>query len=60
MKVIRPTFVAAIILTFSLPSFAVVDQRLEVQGTNLVLSFPSKGYQSFLIQYRPSLDPADA
>ena len=38
---------------------AVVDQALQVQGTNLVLSWPSPGgYQQYLIQYRQTLDAA--
>ena len=38
-------------------SFAVFDQALQVQGTNLVLSWPSTGKEIYLIQYRPTLDP---
>ena len=38
---------------------AVVDQALQVQGTNLVLSWPSPGgYQQYLIQCRETLDPS--
>lgn len=38
---------------------AVVDQALQIQGTNLVLSWPSPGgSQQYLIQYRQTLDAA--
>jgi hypothetical protein len=40
-------------------SFAVEGQALQIQGTNLVLSWPSPGgYQQHLIQYRATLDPS--
>ncbi|MDQ6632907.1 MAG: hypothetical protein M3Y82_14320 [Verrucomicrobiota bacterium] len=47
---------AALILSFAIPSFAVVDQRLEIQGANLVLSWPSSGNEYYLIQHRTTLD----
>ena len=50
---------AAFMLISAFQSSAVVDQRLEVQGTNLVLSWPSSGTEHYLIQFRPSFDPAD-
>lgn len=34
---------------------AVVDQRLELAGTNLVLSWPSTGNEQYMIEYRPVL-----
>jgi hypothetical protein len=46
---------ALVLLSFARHTFAVVDQAVEVQGTNLVLSWPSLGYESYLIQYRPTL-----
>src|ERR1022692_3335033 len=49
----------ALLLTSAAHSFAVVGQALEIQGTNLVLSWPSPGgYQEYLIQYRQTLDPS--
>lgn len=48
----------AILLASSIHTFAVVDQALQVQGTNLVLSWPSTGNEYYLIQYRPTLDPS--
>lgn len=43
-------------LTWTAKSPAVEGQALEIQGTNLVLSWPSQGYESYLIQYRQTLD----
>ena len=41
------------------PAHAVEGQALQIQGTNLVLSWPSPGgYQQYLIQYRQTLDPS--
>ena len=59
MKILpRAIFLAALIQFFFVGhSFGVVDQSIQVQGTNLVLSWPSLGYESYLIQYRPTLDP---
>src|SRR6266852_2733752 len=47
---------AAIILAAPVQSYAVEDQALQVQGTNLVLSWPSLGYEYYMIEYRPTLD----
>ena len=44
-----------IVVASSLPSHAVVDQALEIQGTNLVLSWPSQGYEYYMIRYWPDL-----
>ena len=55
----RETLLASlIVLSFVHQSFGVVGQAIEVQGTNLVLSWPSLGNESYLIQYRPTLDPS--
>jgi hypothetical protein len=45
-------------LLFTAPnSRAVVGQALQVQGTNLVLSWPSQSpYQQYMIEYRQTLD----
>jgi hypothetical protein len=50
---------SAILLAAAARSFAVEGQALQIQGTNLVLSWPSPGgYQQYLIQYRATLDPS--
>ncbi len=48
----------AVLIVSALHAYAVVDQALEVSGTNLVLSWPSRGYEQYLVQYRPTLDPS--
>ncbi len=48
--------VVALLAISTSPASAVVDQALQVDGTNLVLSWPSLGYEQYLIQYRPTLD----
>jgi len=56
---IKCAILGAIILAFTaVQSFAVVDQQIQVQGTNLVLSWPSQGYECYMVEYRPSLDPS--
>src|SRR6266581_339901 len=60
MRTIRSTILLAFVsaLLWTGQAFAVVDQALQVQGTNLVLSWPSLGYEYYMIEYRPTLDPA--
>jgi hypothetical protein len=41
-------------------TFAVVGQALSVQGTNLVLSWPSHGYEQYHVRYRQTLNPDDS
>ena len=47
----------ALLLLASLRTFGVVDQTLQVSGTNLVLSWPSTGNEYYMIQYWPNLQP---
>lgn len=63
MNTIRRLIFAASALLFffasAAQSLAVEGQALQIQGTNLVLSWPSPGgYQEYLIQYRQTLDPS--
>jgi hypothetical protein len=39
---------------------AITNTAIAVSGTNIVLSWPSYGYESYLIQYRQTLDPSDS
>src|SRR5437899_1360117 len=57
---IRNGIIGAVMLFLAsaVQTFAVVDQALTVQGTNLVLSWPSLGNEYYMIQYRPTLDPS--
>ncbi len=60
MKMTKLGTTTALIALFAstLPLRAVVGQFLEVQGTNLILSWPSLGYEEYMILYRPTLDPS--
>jgi hypothetical protein len=60
MKTIKPAIIGAVALSLAsaIHSYAVVGQALNVQGTNLVLSWPSQGYEQYMIQYRSTLDPS--
>ncbi|HEX5223086.1 MAG TPA: hypothetical protein VFZ59_26240 [Verrucomicrobiae bacterium] len=49
-------FVALTIASFVPQAFGVIDQAIAILNeTNLVLSWPSKGYETYLVQYRPTL-----
>jgi hypothetical protein len=41
-------------------SQAITNTAIAVSGTNIVLSWPSYGYESYLVQYRQTLDPTDS
>jgi hypothetical protein len=64
MKYISITTTAGLaalaVLSLSLAQLQAVEgQALQIQGTNLLLSWPSPGgYQQYLIQYRQTLDPS--
>lgn len=45
----------ALLLASAVHTFGVIS-NLQVQSTNLVLSWPSQGYEHYLVQYRPTLD----
>jgi hypothetical protein len=52
------TIVASFLLASSLQTFAIVGLEMKQDGTNLVMSWPSLGYEHYLIQYRATLDPS--
>lgn len=61
MKIINRGIIAAIALSVSgFTAHAITNTAIAVSGTNLVLSWPSYGYESYLIQYRQTLDPTDS
>lgn len=62
MKTIRQAIIGAVALSFAsaIHSSAVVGQALQVQGTNLVLSWPSQGYEQYYVRYRQTLNPDDS
>jgi len=51
---------AVVVLASPLASQAITNTAIAVSGTNLVLSWPSYGYESYLIQYRQTLDQTDS
>src|SRR5882724_3429677 len=55
--VTKNTIILACLFASSTTALAVVDQTLEIQRTNLVLTWPSLGYEYYVVQYRPNLDP---
>ncbi|MGO9586546.1 MAG: hypothetical protein ACLP2Y_10155 [Limisphaerales bacterium] len=62
MKTITHAIIGAVALSFAsaIHSHAVVGQALQVQGTNLVLSWPSPGgYQQYHVRFRQTLNPDD-
>ena len=59
MKTIKCVAILCLLTAAStIKTFAVVDQTLQIQGTNLVLSWPSLGYEYYMIEYRLTLDPS--
>lgn len=61
MKMTKQIIIGAVALSFAsaIQSRAVVGQALEVQGTNLVLSWPSHGYEQYHVRYRQTLNSDD-
>lgn len=49
-------FVPFVLISTSIQSFGIVGLGIERQCTNIVVSWPSQGYEYYLIQYRPTLD----
>lgn len=44
----------------AISSSAITNTAIAVSGTNIILSWPSFGYESYLVQYRQTLDPSDS
>ncbi len=51
------TLSAGLFLAVSLHSSAIVGLGIERDCADIVLSWPSQGYEYYLIQSRPTLDP---
>lgn len=62
MKTIRHAIIGAVALSLAsaIHSPAITNTAIAVSGTNLVLSWPSYGYETYLVQYRQTLDPSDS
>jgi hypothetical protein len=63
MKTIRQAIIGAVVLLFAsaIHSFAITNTMITVSsGTNIVLYWPSYGYETYLIQYRQTLSATDS
>jgi hypothetical protein len=62
MKTINLAIIGAVALSLSsaIHSFAITNTAIAVSGTNLVLSWPSLGYETYLVQYRQTLAVTDS
>jgi hypothetical protein len=63
MKTIRRAIVGAVVLllTSAIHSLAITNTMITVSsGTNIVLYWPSYGYETYLIQYRQTLSATDS
>ena len=49
-----------VILVSGFSSLAITNTIIGVSGTNLVLSWPSHGYESYLLEYRHTLETEDS
>ena len=62
MKMIKQSIIGAVALSFAsaVQTHAITNTAIAVSGTNLVLSWPSYGYESYLVQYRQTLNSTDS
>lgn len=60
MKTITKQLFILALLASGFTAQAITNSAIAVSGTNIVLSWPSYGYESYLIQYRQTLDPSDS
>ena len=60
MKIANPTILAVVLtlLASALQLRAIEQLSIKVQGTNVVLTWPSETNEIYIIEYRPSLDPS--
>jgi hypothetical protein len=60
MNAFRKLIIAAFILGSAFASHAITNTVINVSGTNIVLSWPSFGYETYMIEYRQTLSPTDS
>jgi hypothetical protein len=48
------------VLSTCCAAHAITNTAIAVSGTNIILSWPSSGYEIYLVQYRQTLDPSDS
>lgn len=59
MKMLKKLALIAVLLLSGFASHAITNTAIAVSGTNIVLSWPSYGYEIYLVQSRQTLDPSD-
>ncbi len=60
MKTTEKLVLFAVLLVSGFSSHAITNTAIAVSGTNIILSWPSFGYESYLVQYRQTLNPGDS
>ena len=62
MKTTARALIGAVVLSFAsaIHSSAITNTVIAISGTNIVLYWPSYGYESYLIQYRQTLSVTDS
>jgi hypothetical protein len=60
MKSLTSILAGAVVVLSPFASQAITNTAIAISGTNVVLSWPSQGYESYLVQCRPTLDPSDS
>lgn len=60
MKTIKKLALFVALLASGFTVHAITNTAIAVSGTNIVLSWPSYGYENYLVQYRQTLDPSDS
>jgi hypothetical protein len=60
MKTIQTLVLFVVLLVSTVASHAITNTMIAVSGTNIVLSWPSYGYESYLVQYRQTLNSTDS
>ncbi len=61
MKTINHAVVGAVaLLASAFTAHAITNTAIAVSGTNIVLSWPSYGYEIYLVQYCPTVNPGDS
>jgi hypothetical protein len=60
MNMIKKTAIFVALSICICTSHAITNTAIAVSGTNIILSWPSFGYESYLVQYRQTLDASDS
>lgn len=60
MKIIKCLALFTALFIGTSPSQATTNTAIAASGTNIILSWPSYGYESYLIQYRQTLNTTDS